>query len=328
MVQMHELGIIPCMENVSHAVTDPLALPNEIQELLAGWPLHLFKERFSERHHGDYAKWAAAIASLPTDPEAVLRVGDTVHIETHVSQDLIEPYLQVLHPWRKGPFAIGNTFIDTEWRSDWKWQRLAPAINLAGHNVLDVGSGNGYFGWRMLKAGANNVIGIDPTLLFCMQHLAIQHFAKSAHNFVLPLGIEEIPQTAQFDTVSSMGVIYHRKDPAEHVATLTALTRPGGQVLLESLVSPSPEGFEPNARYARMRNVWRIPSTTELSDWMRQAGLRNIRIVDVTATSLDEQRTTAWMRFESLSEALDSEDPQKTIEGYPAPIRAILVAEK
>jgi tRNA (mo5U34)-methyltransferase len=32
------------------------------------------------------------------------------------------------------------------------------------------------------------------------------------------------------------------------------------------------------------------------------------------------------MRFESLREALDPTDPSRTIEGLPAPTRAILIA--
>jgi tRNA (mo5U34)-methyltransferase len=37
--------------------------------------------------------------------------------------------------------------------------------------------------------------------------------------------------------------------------------------------------------------------------------------------STDEQRSTAWANIPSLQEALDPNDPQKTIEGYPAPCR-------
>ena len=29
-----------------------------------------------------------------------------------------------LIPWRKGPFNIGNVFIDAEWRSNMKWDRI------------------------------------------------------------------------------------------------------------------------------------------------------------------------------------------------------------
>ena len=70
------------------------------------------------------------------------------------SHDLRSLLMQ-LKPWRKGPFSLFDAFIDTEWRSDWKWQRLAPHISsLQGRTVLDVGCGSGYHCWRMRGAGA------------------------------------------------------------------------------------------------------------------------------------------------------------------------------
>jgi len=51
-----------------------------------------------------------------------------------------------------------------------------------------------------------------------------------------------------------------------------------------------------------------------------------VRTVDVTTTSLEEQRTTPWMQFESLADYLDPSDRSRTVEGYPAPRRAIVLA--
>ncbi|OXE29836.1 hypothetical protein CA163_26525, partial [Vibrio parahaemolyticus] len=51
-------------------------------------------------------------------------------------------------------------------------------------------------------------------------------------------------------------------------------------------------------------------------------------IVDENVTSVDEQRTTDWMTHNSLPDYLDPNDPSKTVEGYPAPRRAVLVARK
>jgi len=48
-------------------------------------------------------------------------------------------------------------------------------------------------------------------------------------------------------------------------------------------------------------------------------------VVDVSPTTPDEQRTTDWMTFHSLKDFLDPDDPTRTIEGYPGPIRATLV---
>ncbi len=37
--------------------------------------------------------------------------------------------LQTFIPWRKGPFELFGIYIDSEWRSDWKWQRVAPHLS-------------------------------------------------------------------------------------------------------------------------------------------------------------------------------------------------------
>lgn len=265
-------------------------------------------------------------------------------------QNKLAETLMQLHPWRKGPLQLGGCFIDTEWRSDWKWDRLAPHLDLQDKQVLDIGCGNGYFGWRMLAAGARQVVGIDPTLLFVMQWQACRHFAGDLPNYVLPLGIEDLPlggpeegsPPVNMDTVLSMGVLYHRRDPVEHLRQIAALLTPGGEMVLETLVLPSgqagsmdDEVLVPENRYARMRNVWAVPGTGKLLDWVAEAGFKNIRLVDVTTTQVSEQRSTDWMKFESLAESLaelpdkekPGEKPGRTLEGYPAPTRAMILAE-
>jgi tRNA (mo5U34)-methyltransferase len=54
----------------------------------------------------------------------------------------------------------------------------------------------------------------------------------------------------------------------------------------------------------------------------------DVRIADVSVTSIEEQRRTEWMITESLEQFLDPADHSKTIEGYPAPMRAVLIATK
>jgi tRNA (mo5U34)-methyltransferase len=258
-------------------------------------------------------------------------LGDQVTATGTTSPDLrnaLRDVLMNLHPWRKGPFCLFGVEVDCEWRSDLKWRRVAAHLTpLNGHRVLDVGCGNGYFGWRMLEAGAALVTGVDPTLIFCMQHLAINKYLNDPRNWVIPLRFEDIP-TTQFDTVFSMGVVYHRPDPADHVRRLFQFTTPGGQVVVESLVVRNVASIKPAARYARMRNVSLIPSVDRLGRWLREAGFENVAVVDVTPTTLAEQRSTAWMRFESLEQALDPNDHQRTIEGLPAPVRAVVVGRR
>jgi tRNA (mo5U34)-methyltransferase len=57
-------------------------------------------------------------------------------------------------------------------------------------------------------------------------------------------------------------------------------------------------------------------------------GFQNVRVIDVTPTTTDEQRSTDWMTFHSLAQFLDREDRAKTVEGHPAPLRAVLTAVK
>lgn len=292
--------------------------------------------------HGDLPRWQAALGALPrvdalmeADTPAP-RLGKTADDQIALTDSLMQ-----LHPWRKGPLCLAGCMIDSEWRSDWKWDRLAPHLQLHGARVLDIGCGNGYFGWRMLAAGARLVVGIDPALLFVMQWQACRHFAGPQANFVLPLGIEDLPGLsapgrsaedsgqANMDVVCSMGVLYHRRDPLEHLQQLWQLLKPGGQMVLETLVLPADQANElvrPKERYARMRNVWALPGTLRLLHWVEQAGFNTIRLVNTTPTRLEEQRSTAWMKFESLAEALDPQNPGQTLEGYPAPVRAIIVA--
>ena len=124
------------------------------------------------------------------------------------------------HPWRKGPFEFYGTRVETEWRSDLKWERLVPHLDLAGKRILDVGSGNGYYGYRMLAAGASRVIGIDPFMLYCMQFLAIQKMVGTASNAVFPASDQILQDmSAAFDVVFSMGVLYHRRSPIEPTRT-------------------------------------------------------------------------------------------------------------
>lgn len=234
-----------------------------------------------------------------------------------------------LTPWRKGPFRIQGIGLDTEWRSNLKWDRLHDQITpLGGRTILDVGCGNGYYACRMRAGDARLVVGIDPTLLFVCQFAALRKMSGIASVHVLPLRLHELPErSAIFDTTFSMGVLYHQRNPHDHLRQLRDTLRDGGELVLETLVLPGPrkQVLQPEDRYARMRNVWHLPTVKSLSEWLQDAGFQNIRVIDVNRTTTDEQRSTEWMPFESLAEALLPDDPMTTIEGLPAPTRAVVV---
>ena len=288
-----------------------------------------------EHAHGDLARWQQALMALPPARSGMKVEGSGVVLgEPVADRGGLRDVLMQFHPWRKRPLEIGGVAIDTEWRSDWKWDRvrkhLGLGIDLNGARVLDIGCGNGYFGWRLLAEGTALVVGIDPTLVFVMQWLACHHFAGDLRNYVLPLGIEDLPSGAPaFDAVFSMGVLYHRRDPLEHLHHIRSLLKPGGTLVLETLIWPEQEvgaEWKPPARYARMRNVWSVPRVEVIVHWLEQTGYSGVRLLDINQTCVDEQRRTEWMRFESLAEALDPENPGLTVEGFPAPTRALFLA--
>ncbi|MCW8933737.1 MAG: tRNA 5-methoxyuridine(34)/uridine 5-oxyacetic acid(34) synthase CmoB [Gammaproteobacteria bacterium] len=287
--------------------------------------------------YGNLPGWKKALQSLP-EIEALQVDLNSAKITvspkkplSEIEKDELKNVLKQLMPWRKGPFDIHGVFVDTEWRSDLKWQRLSSNIKpLAGKTVLDVGCGNGYHGWRMRGMGAELVIGIDPSPLFVMQFQALQHFIKEDRVYVLPLGIEAVPDDLKaFDTVFSMGVFYHRKSPVDHLYQLRQCLKPAGELVLETLVIRGDESqvLMPEDRYAQMRNVWFLPSSKAMIKWLQRCGFKNVKLVDESFTSQEEQRSTDWMQYHSLKDFLDPDDMSKTIEGYPAPLRAIFTAE-
>ena len=290
-----------------------------------------------ENQHGKFKQWSNAVEFMPemTPHHLDLLNGVIAQSETPLGEGQtrrIETLLRNLMPWRKGPFSLYDVNIDTEWRSDWKWDRVLPHLSdLRGRTILDVGCGSGYHMWRMIGAGAALTVGIDPMQLFLCQFEAVRKLLgndQRAH--LLPLGIEQLPALQAFDTVFSMGVLYHRRSPLEHLWQLKDQLVSEGELVLETLVVEGDENtvLVPGERYAQMRNVYFIPSAPALKNWLEKCGFVDVRIVDVSVTSTDEQRGTDWMITESLPDFLDPNDRSKTLEGYPAPMRAVLIAKK
>ncbi len=317
----------------------------QLHKLLKDTPLEVWSDmleqqvqsRLSVENFGKLQQWQQAVDSLPDLPAGRVELNaDAVSVFSEQAlndeqQSALKQQLKHLMPWRKGPYHLHGVEIDTEWRSDFKWQRIQPHIQpLQGRTVLDVGCGNGYHSWRMRGMGAELVIGIDPSALFVMQFAAVKHFIGEQNIFVLPLGIEDMPDNLRgFDTVFSMGVFYHRRSPMDHLFQLRNCLKPGGELVLETLVIEGDENqvLIPEDRYAQMRNVWFIPSAAAMFKWLVRCGYRNVRLVDQTLTTIEEQRATEWMTFHSLENFLDENDHTKTVEGYPAPLRATFIAE-
>ncbi len=311
--------------------------------LLPEW-LTAIKDKRNYAHAPAYQSSVARLPNISADNVDLNSAAITINALINNSErKQTLALLKQLMPWRKGPFYIGKQIgndasgvhIDTEWHSDWKWARVAPHLSsLKGRRVLDVGGGSGYHGWRMTGAGADTVIIVDPSCLFYHQFMAIRHFVGSAdadRTHYIPVPLEALPAYSQlFDTVFSMGVLYHRQSPFEHLQQLKGQLVKGGELVLETLVIDGDANtvLVPHDRYAQMNNVYFLPSVAALIGWLEKVGFSNVRCVDLDVTSVEEQRATEWMTYQSLSDFLDPNDNSKTIEGYPAPKRATLIATR
>jgi len=308
---------------------------------LSQWADKLADAVLGQEHalkHGHLPGWDNAVSSLPACDDARLEMDQgVVAIRGSFNKEQtaqLQSALTGLVPWRKGPFSIGPCELDTEWRSDWKWDRIAPHLkSLNNKTVLDVGCGSGYHLWRMRHAGAAQVLGIDPSLLYLKQFEALQTYAQDPAVQFLPLPMEALPGSMRiFDTVFSMGVLYHRREPHPHLTELGDALKAGGELVLETLVIPTEQGQDTglpiSGRYANMRNIYELPSVTRLERWIREAGFEAVRTVSVDTTRTTEQRSTHWMPSYSLLQALDPQNETLTIEGHPRPCRAVVLGTK
>ena len=307
---------------------------------------HAMRRVLSPAAHAHIPKWQRASERLPrlTSATAVLdqaEVGVRTHFEKGQRAHL-ENQLRALMPWRKGPFFIGEDgsgeklLIDTEWRSDMKWERIAPHLpDLSQKLVLDVGGGSGYHAFRMAGLGAHAVFNLEPSPLFYYQFQAIRALLAQDRSVpklphFLPMTLAEAGAPAHFDVVFCMGVLYHRPDVFGFLDELKAKLKSGGTLVLETLVVEGDDQtvLVPQERYAQMNNVFFLPSVAALTKWLVRAGFESVSCIDESVTEVTEQRSTAWMQFHSLPEFLHATDTALTTEGLPRPRRATLLAHK
>lgn len=282
-------------------------------------------------YHGHFPRWLQTVADLPSlsvnqvilNQAVVSASATTARETTHTLQSL----LRGLMPWRKGPFSLGQVLIDSEWRSDLKFQRLLDAgVDFRAKQVLDVGCGNGYFLFRILGEKAAYALGLDPSWLYFAQFLALQKYLCQDKCVYLPFTLEEILPAA-VDITLSMGVLYHRRDPLQHLRQLRQTLRPGGMLILETLVveGDAQTVFMPRGRYAGMSNVWFLPAVAALQLWLERLGFIVEYISAPVATTTTEQRRTPWLDSQSLPDFMLA-DFSATREGHPPPKRVIILA--
>ncbi|HQO40445.1 MAG TPA: tRNA 5-methoxyuridine(34)/uridine 5-oxyacetic acid(34) synthase CmoB [Spirochaetota bacterium] len=273
-----------------------------------------------------FMKLKAAHTDFTAD-SVVIGSGDELDGST---QNSLRAALMQMWPWRKGPFTIFGMDIDAEWRSNLKWDRVIPHITPLEHrHVLDIGSSSGYYMFRMVPHRPAVVIGVEPYINFYCQFNLLKRMAGVENIYTLPLRLEELPVSGKkFNTIFCMGILYHRRSPIDFLKQIKNMLSGKGELILETMILEGEGHFTltPVDRYAMMQNVYFIPTVPVLLSWLKTAGFAHARCVDVTPTTSHEQRRTQWVNTESLADFLDPCDNRKTIEGYQAPVRAVVVA--
>lgn len=272
-----------------------------------------------------------AIDQLP-DISATVSLNNTVTLKSDqvVDLDALEKTARLMMPWRKGPFDLFGLFIDTEWRSDQKYNFLRPHFNLSGKKVADIGCNNGYYMFRFLEDAPAKVVGFDPSALFKSQFDLINHFVKSDIVYEL-LGVEHLPfYEEKFDVIFCLGVLYHRSDPVAMLKSLFQGLEKGGEVYLDTFIIEGEEPYAlcPQGSYSKITNVYFVPTLVALENWCIKAGFSSFEVLGTVVTTSDEQRKTDWIESQSLEDFLDVDDSTKTVEGYPAPVRGYVRIKK
>jgi tRNA (mo5U34)-methyltransferase len=272
-----------------------------------------------------------ALDSLPCI-KTVNDFDDTVRVRSDEVVDMVEleRVARLMMPWRKGPFDLFGLHIDTEWRSDLKYNFLRPHFNLTSKKVADIGCNNGYYMFRMLEDSPAKVVGFDPSAVFKTQFDFINHFAKSDIVYEL-LGVEHLPfYEEKFDVIFCLGVLYHRSDPVGMLKDLAKGLEEGGELYLDTFIiaGDEPHALCPRESYSKITNIYFIPTLKALENWCARAGFKSFEVLGTVVTTSDEQRKTSWIESHSLEDFLDPADSSKTVEGYPAPVRGYIRIKK
>ncbi|WP_295419642.1 tRNA 5-methoxyuridine(34)/uridine 5-oxyacetic acid(34) synthase CmoB [Sulfurovum sp.] len=275
-----------------------------------------------------------AIKALPEYPHAKVTLGNSIEIQIeNLSNEEAEQIKQtalLMKPWRKGPFGINDLFIDSEWQSQIKYNLLEPHFDLRDKIVGDIGCNNGYYLFRMLSQSPKKLIGFDPSAIYYSQFQFINHFVKSNIVYEL-LGVEHVAfYEHKFDTLFCLGVLYHRSDPVAMLKSLFKGLNKGGELILDTFMIDGEEeiALTPKDRYSKIPNIYFVPTVNALKNWCCRAGFESVEVLEIMKTESKEQRKTEWIDTQSLEDFLDPNDPEKTVEGYPAPKRVYIKAIK
>ena len=293
----------------------------------------IIEERKSWLGWKNIAPLRQALAELPRIEEVEVTLGAWVTLSSpHAGEEerrRIEHAARMMKPWRKGPFDLFGIRIDSEWRSNLKYDLLRPYLDLEGKNVADVGCNNGYYMFRMLEFSPSFILGVDPSPLFFTQFELVNRYIGSRKLRYEMLGIEHMPGFADmFDTVLCLGVLYHRSDPIAALKSLKRSLKRGGELILDTFMieGDEPICLTPESTYSKISNVHFVPTVVALENWCKKAGFERFEVLETVKTEPQEQRKTEWMDGQSLEDFLDPENSELTVEGYPAPKRVYIRA--
>jgi tRNA (mo5U34)-methyltransferase len=233
-----------------------------------------------------------------------------------------------LRPWRKGPFSVVDTFIDSEWQSFIKYSLLEPHFEITDKIVADIGCNNGYYMFKMLEKKPKQLVGFDPSPLYKTQFDFINHFINSDIVYEM-LGVEHLEYYKQkFDVIFCLGVLYHRSDPIATLKSLKKGLNKDGELYLDTFMIDGDEdiALTPKKTYSKIPNIYFVPTIPALENWCKRAGFKTIEVLEIKETDEKEQRKTDWIEGESLGDFLDKNDKNVTVEGYPAPKRVYIRA--
>jgi tRNA (mo5U34)-methyltransferase len=287
------------------------------------------KEREKWMTWKNVAPLRAAIENLEDVPCEV-ELGDVIKIKGTFDEQKIYETAKLLMPWRKGPFQIGELFIDTEWKSFVKYNLLRGHFDLKDKRVADIGCNNGYYMFRMQEDKPKSLVGFDPSPVYKTQFDFINHFVKSEIVYEL-LGVEHLEfYEEKFDTIFCLGVLYHRSDPVAMLKSLYRGLDKKGEVILDTFYIDGEDEMAlcPESSYSKIPNIYFVPTIKALKHWCRRAGFTAFEVLETSVTDAGEQRKTEWIEGQSLEDFLDPEDSTKTVEGYPAPQRVYVKLTK
>jgi tRNA (mo5U34)-methyltransferase len=287
------------------------------------------KEREKWMTWKNVAPLRAAIENLEDVPCEV-ELGDVIKIKGTFDEQKIYETAKLLMPWRKGPFQIGELFIDTEWKSFVKYNLLRPHFDLKDKRVADIGCNNGYYMFRMQEDKPKSLVGFDPSPVYKTQFDFINHFVKSEIVYEL-LGVEHLEfYEEKFDTIFCLGVLYHRSDPVAMLKSLYRGLDKKGEVILDTFYIDGEDEMAlcPESSYSKIPNIYFVPTIKALKHWCTRAGFTAFEVLETSVTDAGEQRKTEWIEGQSLEDFLDPEDSTKTVEGYPAPQRVYVKLTK